>query len=255
MILMETTKQVSPRVIWVFAGVIAVAVVVWIIFGLVRRPVPGGFIRIANLSDYTTRTQANREAIAQVESALYHRVNEFTSVRSDSVRDMLIRPESFEQIEQDRWHRASMIVDSDSLGMSFTFFFQWGNPTLFEAFDAVIFCVQPEDVIFPDFECVDPQNEGDDPILEQDINDLIRVLPITTPSFSIRGDILAEPAEIIITIRMTEEEQAQGMGEVHFKRALDLLRERGLNLDNYNITRTQDTIISLPPVQGNQPEV
>ena len=252
---METAKHINRRIVLVFVGILLVGVVAWMVFDFVRRPVSGGFIRIANLGDYTTISRINREAVAHVESALYHRVNQFTSVRSNSVRDMRVRPGSFEEIEHDGWHRVSMIVDSESLQMSFTFFYQWGNRALFETFDGVIFCVEPEDVIFPDFQCENPQNEGDDTIIEPNVDDLIRILPITTPSFSIRGDILAEPAQIIINVRMTEEAQAQGMGDVYFERALDLLRGRGLNLDIYDIIRGPDTIIGLPPVQGNQPEV
>jgi hypothetical protein len=229
---MQPKINYNKRVLYMLIGVAVLAFAGWTIYSIARRPVSGGYIRIANIREFTRGRPTNRLALAQVEHELYNKVNEYRTIRTDSVKDMSVRAGSFEQIEDDGWHRVSMIVDSESLQMSFSFFYQWGDESRFEQYGGVIFCVLPADIIFDDFECEDMSTiqTGDN----SDVVQLTEILPMTTPDFSIRVNILPDPMEIIIAIPVrSDDPNSEATAGTHYQAALDWLRWQGVEVERF----------------------
>ena len=238
---MQPAINVNRRIVIMLAGVIIMAFVGFIIYNTVRRPVAGGYIRIANIREFTRGKPTNRLALAVVEHGLYMKINSFTAVQSNSVKDMKVREGTFEQINDNGYHRVSMLVDSESLRMSFRFFYQWGDEARFEQYGGVIFCVLLEEVIFEDFKCDDMSTiqTGDDAAITQ----LTDVLPITTTNYRIRANILPRPAEILITVRVPSGQSGSAASEPLYQEALEMLSQTGLDLTQYRVVRMPDDII------------
>ena len=236
-------QQVSifKRTWYILIGIAVLAFIGFVVYNMVRRPVEGGYIRIANIREFTRGRPTNRLALATIEHGLYMKVNTFIAVESNSVKDMKVRQGTFEQIDDNDYHRVSMVVDSESLRQSYRFFYQWGDETRFEQYGGVIFCVLPEEVVFEDFKCEDMSSiqTGDN----SDITELTDVLPITTAEFRIRANIIPRPAEIIITVRVPSGQTNDRMSNTRYQNALTQLEESGLDLSRYTIVRAQDDII------------
>jgi hypothetical protein len=228
---MQSTINVNKRVWLMLTGVVVFAFIGFMIYNTLKRPIDGGYIKIANISEFTRGRPTNRLALATVEHGLFMKVNEYISVKSNGVKDMKVRVGTFEQIDDGDYHRVSMVVDSDSLQQSYRFFYQWGEESRFEQYGGVIFCVNPDEVIFNEFKCEDMSSvqAGND----TEIDILTELLPITTTEFKIRANIIPRPAEIVITVRVPAGQTDDTLISLRYQNALALLRQRGVNLSLY----------------------
>jgi hypothetical protein len=234
--------NVDRRVWYAVIGVAVLAFIGFTIYNMARRPVSGGYIRIVNIRELTRGRPTDRLALTQIEHGLYNKVNQFMPVKSNSVKDMKVRAETFEQVEDDGYHRVSMIVDSESLRMSFRFFYQWGDETRFEQYGGLIFCVQPEDVIFEDFKCEDMSTiQSIDDSLASAISN---ILPVTTFDYQIRANISVSPPEILITVRVDSDKADDATVELIYQSALAWLNQQRIDVSKYIIRKS----VSIFPV-------
>ena len=233
---------ILKRTWYILLGIAVLAFIGFIVYNMVRRPVDGGYIRIANIREFTRGRPTNRLALALVEHGLYMKVNEFVFVESNSVKDMKVRQGTFEQIDDSDYHRVSMVVDSESLRQSYRFFYQWGDEDRFEQYGGIIFCLLPDEVIFEDFACEDMSTiqSIDDPLASA----ITSILPVTTFDYQIRANILASPPEILINVRVMADQADNATIETIYQSALTWLMQQEIDISQYTVTQS----VSIFPV-------
>jgi hypothetical protein len=191
------------------------------------------YLRIANLSEYTVGRPANEEEVRRIEESLFATVNKYKRVRSNGVKDFLIREGTFNQRDDDDYHLVKFLIDSESLQQSYAVSYQWGNRNKFEQYVGMIVCVQPNQVIYQSFRCQDPLVSAPLPAERANLDDYI---PYSTEHFEVRSDMRTSPISIIITVSLNDSDLVNA-DETYYQEALSWLNSTKLDLGKYMLVK------------------
>ncbi len=191
------------------------------------------YLRIANLSEYTAGRPTNEDEVRKIEENLFTMANKHKRVRSNGVKDFLIREGTFEQRDDDDYHLVKFLIDSESLQQSYAVSYQWGNRDKFEQYVGMIVCVKPNQVIYEDFSCKDPLVSAPLPAERANLDDYI---PYSAEHFEIRSDIRTSPISIIITVSLNDSDAA-GVEDTYYQEALSWLGTTKLDLSQYMLVK------------------
>lgn len=144
----------------------------------------GDQLEINNLNSYTSGKPSDVNTLKYIQSHLYRIVNQnnHPPVKNNSVKDILIRRNSYSQTysETGRVYTVHFIVDIKSLKQSYGVDYQWINDNKYgpnkDEYGTQVSCLALDKLIYGDFNCVD------DRILEkgrQYYNPIEKVLPHT----------------------------------------------------------------------------
>lgn len=228
----ELWKNSTPAQRLAGIGVIigVLTLVVLLIMYAFGRP---DYLKIANLAEYTEGRPTSVEEVRRIEENLYVMVNKYKRVRSNGVKDFMVRDGTFEQRDEDDYHIVKFLIDSESLRQSYAVSYQWGNRDKFEQYVGMIFCVPEEDVIYDDFACRDPMApEG----IPEERSALYDYIPYDTEHFSVRSDIRTDPISLVITVGLAGNDP-EGLDETYYQEAIKWLESTDLDLSKYMLVK------------------
>jgi len=200
-------------------------------------------LNIANLSEYTRGKPNDKKTLDYIKYDL-HRVvsmNSKNPVENNSIKDILVRKDSFSQTYngETRVHNVEFIVDSSSLKQSYDISYQWmGDTSIESALDewgTVVKCLPIEDLIYGDFSCKDMFTElanQEDPIMEY--------LPYSTPNVSITYAAKYEKTldVKIETSAADERDNPEKYINQYKQEAKDWIKSKNLDPDEYTLSYT-----------------
>ena len=130
------------------------------------------WLRVSNLSDYTSKTNKNKDAIDYMEYDLHKTVlmNLRGDLKTNGVKDFVVREGTFsEESDGNGIYTVEFITDSETLKQSYAIFYQWVDSTDEEVVSnlssemqhwrTAVNCLPESKLIYDDFHCVDMNTE------------------------------------------------------------------------------------------------
>lgn len=236
------SKRKIIIIVIVLITIIAIAVASIVYISSNKRNSYGGELQIANLDEVTNGRPSDQDTLEYIKYDLYRVVNKNNTppVESNSIKDILIRENSFQQ-NQDTIkgvNDVSFIVDIESLKQSYLVSYQWSigkDRSNLDEWGTVVKCLPIEQLIYGDFNCKDMFIELDSPS-----DPILKHLPYSTADYSVVLDPSTEKT-LKATIRTTaaDERFNSDLAIKKYKADLnDWITSIGLNPADYKINYT-----------------
>lgn len=202
---MFNRKKINLKTIIIFAIVVFLAIVAVVSVLYINSNQRNGYLKISNLGDYTKGKPTNPNTVRYIEEQLYKTVNMNLEkpVKSNSVKDVLIRYDTFRQDfnDQEQYYTVDFIVDISSLKQSYEIKYSWSsnnssaNNNIDERGTAVL-CLPKNMLYYGDFKCKDGFTEE-----EQAQDPIFRYLPYSTLDYTVTYGSNAERKILVIEIK------------------------------------------------------
>lgn len=147
-------------------------------------------LEIANLSDYTNGKPSSKDSLEYIKYDLLRTVNKNVDnpVDSNSIKDVLIRDNTFSQIYDDDIdvYTVEFIVDIESISQSYDVSYQWsstGKKDNLTEWGTVVKCLPKEKLVYGNFNCKDMFTELDNPV-----DPILKYLPYSSADFKVTYD-------------------------------------------------------------------
>lgn len=202
----------------------------------------GDDLEIKNLDTYTEGKPTSKDSIDYIKYDLLRTVNKNvkTPVTSNSVKDIIIRDDTFSQSynEEKGVYTVNFIVDIKSLSQSYDVSYQWSNSgekdKLTEGVTAVK-CLPVDKLIYGEFDCKDMFTE-----LSAPTDPILAHLPYSSLDFKVTYDPnVTKTLNATIYTTAADERTDPGVAiEQYKKNVKEWVASTGVNANEYKINYT-----------------
>ncbi len=203
----------------------------------------GDHLEIANLDQYTKGAPSNKDSLDYIKYDLLRTVNKNVKepVQNDSIKDILIRDNSFKQEkdEDTKVYTVSFIVDIKSLKQSYNVSYQWsesGKKDNLNEWGTTVKCLPKDQLVYGDFNCKDMFTELSAPPVDPILNHL----PHSTVDYKVSYDPTKEKTlnATIYTTAADERIDSEGAIKQYKSDLQKWITSTGLNPKDYKINYT-----------------